>query len=132
MTWWGAYVGLPFGEGPRQETCWSLVARVYRERLAIELPPYGEISARDLLAVARAIEAGKRRVEVWRMVDDPRAFDVCLMRAGRGGAAVVHVGVMVDPARVLHVEEATAAVVVPVRHFSIAGRVTGYARHVAA
>ena len=38
------------------------------------------------------------------------------------------VGVMVDSQRVLHVEEAAAAGVVPITHFSVAGRIVGFRR----
>lgn len=128
MMWASDYVGLPFGEGAGQVTCWSLVRRVYADHLGIDLPAYGEISARDLLRVARAMGAGKD--DGWRAVSPPREFDVCIMRGPQGGSAVVHVGVMVDARRVLHVEAATAAVIVPVSHFSVAGRILGYRRRV--
>lgn len=126
MTWWAPYVGLPFGEGQGEVTCWSLVARIYRDCLGIDLPAYGEISARDLVRVARTMEAQKD--DGWSAVDQPQAFDVCLMRAPRGGAVVAHVGVMVDQKRVLHVEAASAAVIVPVTHFTVVGRILGYRR----
>ena len=125
MSWAATYVGVPFGEGPGQCTCWELVRRVYAEVRGIVLPVYGEISARDLLAVARGIRDGQER---WRAVDAPQAFDVALLRSGRS-AAVVHVGVMVDTERLLHVEEASAAVIVPIRHFTVASRIAGYRRY---
>ena len=126
MDWFAPYVGLPFGDGPGQLTCWGLVRRVYADRAGVDLPAYGEISAKDLIRVARAMAAAKD--DGWLAVSVPQALDVALMRSGRGGAAVVHVGVMVDNARVLHVEAASAAVVVPIRHHSIAGRIVGYRR----
>ena len=126
MQWWSRYVGLPFGEGRGQVTCWGLVRAVYADRLGVDLPSYGEISARDLVRVARAMEQGKD--DGWRVPAAPDALDVCLMRAPRGGALVCHVGVMVDAARVLHVEAASAAVVVPRGHFSIAHRIMGFRR----
>lgn len=125
--WWERYVGLPFGEGAGEVTCWSLVVKVYAEQLGIELPAYGEISARDLIRIARAMKAGSTPSDGWAMASPPRAFDVALMRGPRGGA-VVHVGVMVDDRRLLHVEEASAAVVVPVDHWSVSGRILGYRR----
>lgn len=129
MTWAGAYVGLPFGDGPGEVTCWSLVRRVYAERMGIDLPEYGEISASDLLAVAREMEAGQARAP-WLPVTAPVDGDVCLMRSGQGGGRrVVHVGIMADARHVLHVEAASAAVVVPVTHFSVAGRILGYRRY---
>lgn len=127
MDWWIRYVGLPFGEGPGQVTCWGLVRRVYAERLGRLLPAYGEISARDLAAVARAMEAGAA-ADGWVEASAPEPLDVCLMRSGRGGALAVHVGVVVDATRMLHVEAASAAVVVPLRHVSVAGRILGYRR----
>jgi hypothetical protein len=90
------------------------------------LPAYGEISARDLMRVARAMDAAKD--DGWAVPADRRALDVCLMRAPTGGRRVVHVGVLVDAARLLHVEAASAAVIVPLTHFSVAGRILGYRR----
>lgn len=129
MEWWERYIGAPFldgGRGPDSYDCWGLVREVYARMLGVDLPSYGEISARDLVRVARAMDAGKG--DGWRAVGVPQALDVCLMRSGRGGIAVVHVGVMVDARRVMHVEAATAAVVVPVTHSSVAGRIVGYRR----
>lgn len=129
--WWARYVGLPFGEGPGEVTCWSLVVAVYRDQLGIELPAYGEVSARDLARIARAMRDGSGAEDGWHAVGVPQALDVCLMRGPQGGPLVVHVGVMVDAARVLHVEAASAAVVVPTRHFSVARRIMGWRRRAA-
>lgn len=117
MTWWGKYIGLPYAEAH----CWHLVCRVYQDQLGVTLPTYGEISARDLVAVARSISEGQ---EAWLPVDDPQAFDVVLMR---GRSRVWHVGVMTDPAHVLHTERATDAV--RVRLVDIRGRVQGFRRY---
>jgi cell wall-associated NlpC family hydrolase len=126
--WWGRYIGLPFGEAPGEVTCWSLVVAVYRDQLGVELPSYGEVSARDLARIARAMRDGSGADDGWRVVSVPQAFDVCLMRGPQGGPLVVHVGVMVDEVRVLHVEAASAAVLVSVGHFSVARRIMGYRR----
>lgn len=147
MAWWGPYIGRRFGE---RSECWSLVRDVYRERLGIDLPEHGELSAtyvavvealrwqhvpRHQLAAARravmdAFDAGQAS-ESWVKVDDPQAFDVVLMggpHADRG--RVMHVGVAVDSTRVLHIEKATGSVVVPLAHPSVAGRIIGYRRHI--
>ena len=129
MEWFSRYIGLPFddgGRGPHGYDCWGLVRAVYADRLGVDLPSYGEISARDLARIARQMETAKD--DGWRQIGTPRALDVVLMRSGRGGARVVHVGVMVDANRLLHVEEAAATAVVPVTHFSVAGRIVGYRR----
>lgn len=128
MSWWGPLVGIPFGHGEGQETCWSLVRRVYAEQLQIDLPSYGEISALDLIRVARAIGEGQLG-EHWRAVSAPRPFDVAIMRNGAGGRAICHVGVMIDAERVLHVQAETDSVVVPVSHYSIAMRLAGFRRY---
>lgn len=128
MSWWGAYVGLPFGDGAEAVTCWSLVCRVYREHLGVSLPAYGEISHSDLIAVARAMR--DRKDDGWRIVGAPQPFDVCLMTSG-GGREIVHVGVVTVPGRILHAERMTGAVVVPVSHFSVSGRIKGYRRRAA-
>ena len=127
--WWSNYIGLPFedgGRGPYHYDCWGLLRAVYMDRLGIALPSYGEISARDLVRVARAMDAGKD--DGWLPVNEPQALDVALMRSGSGGRLVVHVGVMVDTQRLLHVEQATAAAVVPVTHYTVSGRIVGYRR----
>lgn len=124
--WWTPYIGLPFGEGPGEVTCWALVRRIYARHLGLDLPAYGEIRARDLARIAREMERGKD--DGWYAPAAPDAFDVVLMRSPRGGRAVVHVGVLTDQGHVLHVEAATSAVRVPVGHFSVAGRILGYRR----
>lgn len=128
MTAWAApYIGLPFGEGQGEVTCWSLVARVYRDLLSIALPTYGEISSADLIRVARAIRGGAA-ADCWRAVADPEPFDVVLMCGPNSGRAVVHVGIAVGKGQMLHAEEASGTVLVPLSHPLIAGRILGYRR----
>lgn len=117
--WWGRFVGLPYA----QVHCWELVRQVYADRLGVVLPSYGEISAADLVRVARAIEVGQ---EAWVSVTDPDELDVVLMR---GRSRVWHVGVMTDPAHVLHTERATDAVRVRIDDQAIAGRIMGFRRY---
>lgn len=127
--WAESYVGLPFGEGAGEVTCWSLVVRVYADQLGISLPAYGEISAHDLRRVA--VTMGREQLgEHWRAVQPPQAFDVAIMRSGRGGSLIKHVGVMVDEHRLLHVEEATASVIVPISNFTVRARIAGFRRYV--
>lgn len=127
MDWWASYIGLPFGEGPGDVTCWSLIRRIYAEQLAIDLPEYGEISARDLVRVAREMAQQKDRGP-WFEPDRPGVHDVVLMRSARGGRAVCHVGIIADVARVLHAEEATGSVLVPIDHVTVRGRIVGFRR----
>jgi cell wall-associated NlpC family hydrolase len=130
--WSGRYVGLPWQDGGRDGggvDCWGLVRLVYSFELGIDLPTYGEIPARSLIAVARAVSAGKDG-EDWRAVENglQTAFDVCVMRlSGRG--ATGHVGVMIDTRNVLHVEAACDAAIVPLDHFTIRERIACFRRH---
>lgn len=128
MSWWAGLVGVPFadgGRGPHAYDCWGLVRRIYAEQLGVELPAYGEISAKDLARIARAMDGGKD--DGWQECG-PEPMAVVLMRSGRGGRRVVHVGVMVDSFKMIHVEEAAATAVVPITHFSVAGRIAGFRR----
>lgn len=119
MTWWGDYIGTPF----ERAHCWALVRRVYAEQLGKTLPEYGEISADDLIRVARAMMRG---TDVWVQVDEPAPFDVVRMRGKRWP---VHVGVITRPGWLLHTEEATGAVHVPLDHWTVAPRVLDFWRH---
>lgn len=119
MTWVQNYIGLPY----RQHHCWGLVRKVYAEQLGVTLPAYGEISASDLIAVARQIARDSARD--WQRVEAPAEFDVAVLRARSGG---VHVGVVTQPGWMLHTEAATDAVHVPISHLSVRGRITGFWR----
>lgn len=129
-SWAGAFVGLPFGEGPGQVTCWSLVVAVYARVGGVVLPTYGEISSADLIRVARAMRDGAVS-DRWRAVAVPEALDVVLMGGPQGQAGVCHVGVMVDGARMLHAEEASGVVLVALSHPMVAGRIRGFRRYAA-
>lgn len=128
MDWWARYVGIPFVDGGRGFDgldCWGLVRLIYAEQAGLELPLYGEISARDLAAVARAIRTGQ---DAWFEPERPAALDAVTMRL-TSRSWVGHVGVMVDARRLIHIEEKTAAAVVPVDHFTVRDRIAGYRRH---
>ncbi len=128
MDWWFRYIGLPFedgGRGPHSYDCWGLIKAVYADRLGVDLPSYGEISARDLIRVSRQMEGSKD--DGW-VECGPVPLAVALMTTTATGRRIAHVGVMVDERRVMHVMRATLTAVVPVSHFSVAGRIVGYRR----
>lgn len=131
VIWAAKYIGLPFkdgGRGPKAFDCWGLCQAIYRDQLGVELPHYGEISASDLLRVRREIAAGAAS-EVWNKVESPREFDVAVMRlpTGKGHG---HVGVMLDPHNVLHVEAGSGVAIERVQSVTIRDRIMGYWRHV--
>lgn len=110
--WATPYVGIPFLDGGRDASgcdCWGLVHLVYRDLLGIELPTYGEISAHDVARVTERIREDSAGAPWLPVTGAPRPFDVLVMRG-----KPLHVGVMVDARHVLHVEAATASVIVPV------------------
>ena len=122
------YIGVPFVDGGRILAgcdCWGLVRLVLREQCLIELPDYGEISARDLARVTATMRR-EADAEPWCPVEreQVRQFDVVLMR-GRP----LHVGVMLSAARVLHVEAKTGSVCVEVSHPSVHSRLLGFRRY---
>lgn len=130
MSWAGRYVGKPFaygGRGPAEFDCWGLVKDVYDTELGVELPDYGEISADHLRAIVKAITIGHDG-DSWMPVRDPQEYDVCVMRL-HGSTLTGHVGVLIDTGWMLHIEEASHAVIVPVSHLSVKGRIVGYRRH---
>lgn len=136
MHWSAQYVGTPYVKAGRAAgalDCWGLVWAVYLDQLCIEIPSYSDVDALNLIAVARAVRGGEAS-SIWRGVDSPQEFDVVVMRGlirddGRLRTMHFHVGVMVDHRRVLHTEEATSAVIVPVNRGDMIGRIKGYYRH---
>lgn len=135
MPWWGRYVGVPFADRGFDLAgchCWGLVWLVYQDR-GIELPRHGELSAADLVRAAREFRSGAGGDGTWQSVAEPRAFDLALMTAMTDGERPMrvpgHVGVMVDDRRVLHVEKATCAVVMPIDHPRIRHRLISFHRH---
>lgn len=124
-------MAVPFVDGGRDMTgidCWGLVRWVYRENLGVELPDYGEISATELRRIAREV-TGAWDTDPWHMVLDPQRFDVVVMRLYSSNI-VAHVGVMVDDTSLLHIERASGACIVPIRHPTVRDRIVGFRRHV--
>lgn len=132
--WVERYVGIPFqddGFGFSGCHCWGLVRLVLLTEKRIELPTYGEISAGDLLAASREVETQCIAQDWLPVASAPAAFDVVRMqtRVDGQGRALGHVGIMVDPDCILHVEKLTSAVCVSVLHPSVRHRLAGTFRH---
>ncbi len=117
MNWIARYIGVPFLDGGRSLSgydCWGLVQVVFLNERGIELPSYGEISAHDLIRVARKIEqetVGERGPWVEVVRSALRPFDVVVMYRRRLAA---HVGLVALPGKMLHVAEAQHTVLVPI------------------
>jgi lipoprotein Spr len=111
--WVAAYVGLPFVEGGRDRSgldCYGLLRLVVNERFDGSVPPYEGIAFRrgeDEELLAHLME---ERIRLWTPVrpGDERAGDGILLRVlGRP----IHVGVVVAPGTMLHIEHACDSVV---------------------
>ncbi len=126
--WAEKYVGLPFIDGGRDwkgVDCWGLVRLILRIECGIIVPSYGEISAEELVKVAKEV-AGESSKEPWLPVIHAQAFDVAVMHRRR---APIHVGIMVDNKNLLHIERATNAVLIDIKHPSVSFRSVSYFRH---
>lgn len=127
--WASKYVGLPYKAGGRHAggiDCWGLVRLVLATEIGVELPVHG---------VTRDVEAAMQRAmrsADWIKVDRGQEFDVMMMvtPTGPGRSAPLHVGVMVSPRLVLHVDEGLRSCIVGVGHPTIQGRFHGYYRHI--
>lgn len=130
MEWAAKYVGIPFLSKGRERDgldCWGLVRIVYREQLGIDLPSYGEIGAFEMARVANAIDDALEQ-EQWRRCGR-KAFAVAVMTANapdrRLYRAPFHVGVFIDPFRILHVEAMTETCIIRASHPTVSTRILG-------
>lgn len=132
VAWAAKYVGIPFVDNGATRygcNCWGLVRLVLSTERCIEVPTYGEISAADLVAAARAMrrDAG---CAPWMRVSVPAPFDVVLMTAMEERDRLVgHAGIMSSNTDVLHVEKATHAVNIPITYPQVRYRIVGFYRH---
>lgn len=137
MNWPNRYVGIPFCDTPGGEglNCWQLVREVLDQEAGLALPRYGETSAKDLAAVAFVMMA-QRQGDPWIAVPlvQSKAFDLVLMKGrvrieGKLQLQPNHIGIMVDDMHVLHVEERTSSVIVPIYHPTVQHRIDSVYRH---
>jgi cell wall-associated NlpC family hydrolase len=128
------YVGIPFVDGGRGMDgcdCWGLLRLVYQREAGIELPSYGEISAAEVIAVARQIRSAIT-MDPWIDVaaQPRREFDCVVMRKLEEAQRVpYHVGVMVSSTRLLHTVYAADSHTVDTSDPSVARRIIGFYRH---
>lgn len=137
--WASRYVGIPFSDDGCSFAschCWGLCRLIYRHELDIDLPAYGECSARDLVGAARRFRSDSDNdAGPWRAVDAAalKPFDVVLMSAmtAHNGHRRIpgHCGLMISPDRVLHVWKETAACHMALDHPRIRYHILSFHRH---
>lgn len=131
----GRYAGIPYVDRGRTIDgcdCWGLVTLVYLVEANLVLPDHGEISSKDLRAIARTIDRERHGGgDTWLRVAERsrvQALDLCVMTMP-GKSAPCHVGVYGGGGRILHTEIETDAAWCRLDHPSLAGRVLGFWRH---
>jgi cell wall-associated NlpC family hydrolase len=137
--WTEKYLSTPFmdrGMSLEGCDCWSLVGLVYAAERGICLPDYAEVSGSGTPEAYRTIVREKDGPE-WAAIPagQEEAFDVVLMRGqieveGRKASRPTHVGLVVHPGRLMHIERGTGVSVVDYRrHPSIKCRVISFHRY---
>jgi cell wall-associated NlpC family hydrolase len=137
MPWADDYVGLPFVDGGRDRggvDCWGLVRIVFTEQLGVQLPDFADIRAMDWRQSARAIADAIGSAEWISVVPGTeQPFDVAVMRGhsdGRRPVSIVnHVGIVAPGRAVLHAEEGTDVVCVPMSSPTVCHRLAGVYRY---
>lgn len=123
------FVGIPYLDRGRSIVgcdCWGLLWLVYRELRGVELPSYSEryVTGADRGEMARLI-AGE--LDDWQEIPatEEQRFDGVLMREG---SFPRHIGVVVAPGQMLHVERGQTSRIERYRSGMLAPRVVGFYR----
>lgn len=103
--WANSYVGVPFlrhGRDPQGWDCWGVLFWCYRKHFGVRLPSYTVRydTTKDAAHLAQVISG---ELMPWRELkgrEKPVLGDVVLMRRGRHPS---HVGLVIEPPRMLHV-----------------------------
>ena len=133
--WSAKYVGMKFLECGRDASgvdCWGLVCLVLRAERGIELPDYLDVYKSIALERSQIATEIMRPRQEWQRVatQDAQPFDVLVVRMH---GLPMHVGVVVEPGRFLHILKGGVDSTVE-RYDSIVwrNRIEGVYRHAAA
>ncbi len=124
------YVGIPFADHGREASgcdCWGLVRLFYREQFGVELSDLGPVY-RDTMDAGGMRRVYADQLACWQPVEKPQPGDAVVLDV-RGEP--VHVGIVVDGRRMLHVERGTDAVVERFDSAYWKNRLIGFYRHAA-
>lgn len=130
MNWTDHYIGIPFkcdGKDRSGLDCWGLVALVFKEQLGIDLPLYrGVFSDLSQACLRRVSAIMMQEREKWTKVDNPKIYDVVLLRSG---VYAWHVGLVINKKEMIHVMEGIDAVVEEFSGTQWKDRVEGFYRY---
>lgn len=115
--WVSQYIGIAWKDGGRDAgglDCWGLVRLVMMEQIGITLEPWSTVVPDDACQI-ETILMKQSKQEVWEKVPvgSERLADVALMSRpyrrndGRMGFADAHVGLVVAPGFLLHIDQGT-------------------------
>jgi cell wall-associated NlpC family hydrolase len=130
MSWSNRFIGIPFRDHGRDfagADCWGLAWLIYRDELGVTLPDYLGYASAEEQAEVSSLFRGAVASPIWSPVTTPQPFDIALFRRGR---LTTHVGVVVSPGLMIHVEGEDCAKVVSYRSGAWLQRLAGHYRHV--
>lgn len=132
MTWATPYIGRT------DMHCWALVREVLQAHCGVQVPSYGEVDSKEMLAVSAAVGSDAAQ-DPWHPVKPfpaaERPFDVVVMRGwlscndGVLRRGVIHTGVVTRKGFVLHTDMGYAVVEVALSHVTVRRRLVGCYRH---
>ena len=129
--WVERYCGIPFtknGDNRDGCNCWGLCALVLSERARVEVERYAHIASSEGRRIAKEIAQAQHEYVAVLHKSDLLEFDLVVMRpVGRG--IPWHIGIMVSPSHVLHIEEDAESSCVPLTHDLISPRLVSFHRH---
>lgn len=130
------YIGLPYRDRGRSEDgidCWGIPYLIYSREAGIKLADYGEISAYDLLAIAKEIGKHRAASNIWRPLgigERLQPLDIVVMAAaGKPARIPHHVGVMMNDHQMLHAEQGRDSHVSEITDTAIFSRILDFHRH---
>lgn len=137
--WAEQYIRVPFLNGGRDHKgcdCWGLYRLILLEQAGIELPIYADHAATGVNMARFRTIAREQIGKAWQEIEpgNEQRFDCVLMRAmfeheKRVHSRPVHIGCVVRPGQLIHVEEGANTVISDYRRdFRLKSRVVGFYR----
>jgi cell wall-associated NlpC family hydrolase len=136
--WLEKYQQIPFlDEGRTFEgcDCWGLVRLVIAEETGVTLPEFDGIGALDGARIADTVHR-EAMSGLWSCVQrrDVRKFDVVVMRgpatiAGKIRPEPTHIGLVVAPRTLFHIEPGRQAMCIGFDSFAVAPRILSFWRY---